>query len=110
NGDIEYIGRTDFQLKVRGIRIEPGEIEQRINQHKDVSASVVTVDKQGKLIAYLESAVYAEQAQTLIEQVNRNLRQYLSTAMLPSHLMVMEKFPLSPNGKIDRSALPDIED
>ncbi|MBC1235680.1 non-ribosomal peptide synthetase [Nostoc sp. 2RC] len=107
SGDIEYIGRIDNQIKIRGFRVELGEIEGVINQHPSVSASVAILreDKPGNqnLIAYI--TLYPDKTLTIF-QLRRFLQNKLLDHMLPTAFMILEAFPLTSNGKVDRRALP----
>ena len=106
NGNIEFLGRVDFQLKIRGHRIEAGEIEAALTQHPAVKAAVVsmTTQQQGKerLLAY----VVADKT-TALEKLRSFLRNKLPEYMLPSAFIFLEALPLSANGKVDRRALPN---
>jgi amino acid adenylation domain-containing protein/non-ribosomal peptide synthase protein (TIGR01720 family) len=107
NGDIEYIGRIDHQVKIRGFRIELGEIEAAINQHPEVSASVVIVreDHPGNknLVAY--TTLHPEQTLS-VSELRRFLESKLPNHMVPTAFVILEALPLTPNGKVDRRALP----
>ncbi len=107
SGNIEYIGRIDNQIKIRGFRVELGEIEGVINQHPSVSASVAIVrgDKpeNQNLIAYI--TLYPDKTLT-ISQLRRFLQNKLLDHMIPTAFMILEAFPLTSNGKVDRRALP----
>ncbi|MFN8596434.1 MAG: amino acid adenylation domain-containing protein [Anaerolineae bacterium] len=108
DGNIEFIGRTDFQVKVRGYRIELGEIEAVLNQHPDVRKSVVLVwpgeaDGDKRLAAY----VVAPPESTLTPDALREFaRVRLPDYMLPSAFTVLDTLPITANGKVDRRALP----
>ncbi|MBH3426467.1 non-ribosomal peptide synthetase [Pseudomonas alkylphenolica] len=107
-GEIEYAGRLDHQVKIRGLRVELGEIESRLMEHPGVREAVVVARESAgdtQLIAYLvpEGEVGAE-AQLELRQF---LRQTLPEHMVPSHLLAVAQMPLSPNGKLDRRQLPD---
>ncbi|HEV2734381.1 MAG TPA: amino acid adenylation domain-containing protein, partial [Longimicrobiaceae bacterium] len=107
DGELEYLGRTDFQVKVRGFRIELGEVEAALGRHPAVRESVAVVreDAPGdrRIVAYVTAAGDAEITPAgLREHAGRHLPEY----MVPSAVVVLEGFPLSPNGKIDRRALP----
>ncbi|MEL6463085.1 MAG: non-ribosomal peptide synthetase, partial [Cyanobacteria bacterium J06621_15] len=104
SGDLEYLGRIDYQVKLRGFRIELGEIESTLIQHPQVKQAVVRLYKNNddeKLIAYLISS--SEISQTDLRQF---LQDKLPGYMIPSSYMMLEEFPLTPNRKIDRKALP----
>ena len=108
DGNLIYVGRKDFQIKLRGLRIELGEIEWTLQQLADVSDSLVLL-KEEELVAYVVlSAEGFEQAKTLLQdQWRDNIRQHLPEYMLPNALVVLPHWPLTPNGKVDRKALPD---
>ncbi len=107
SGDIEYIGRIDNQIKIRGFRVELGEIEAVINQHPSVSTSVVILreDKPGNqnLIAY--TTLHPEKT-LAIPELRRFLQNKLLDHMVPTAFMILEALPLTSNGKVDRQALP----
>ncbi|MCG8537491.1 MAG: condensation domain-containing protein, partial [Pseudomonadales bacterium] len=107
-GNIEYLGRIDHQVKVRGFRIELGEIQSVINQVDAVSDSLVVTrdDAAGNksLVAYL---VTQADASTVIGSVREVIREALPEYMMPAAFVLLEQFPLTPNGKIDRNALPE---
>ncbi len=109
DGRYEYLGRVDNQLKIRGNRIEPGEIEATLRMYDEVSDAVV-VGRPGPsgdvtLVAYVVAAPGTKQA-----SFTRNLQQFLAdrlpAAMIPEAIVLMASFPLAPGGKLDRSALP----
>lgn len=106
-GELEYLGRNDHQVKVRGYRIELGEIEAAIHRHERVRecAVIVSEDKTAgkRLVAYLA----AEAGETIdTEALRRFLLSGLPEYMIPSLFVTLSELPLSPNGKVDRSALP----
>ncbi|MCF2149913.1 amino acid adenylation domain-containing protein [Desmonostoc muscorum LEGE 12446] len=107
NGDMEYIGRIDNQIKIRGFRVELGEIEATIIQHPSVSASVVMLreNKPGNqsLIAYI--ILHPDKTLT-IPELRRFLQNKLLDHMVPTAFMILKAFPLTSNGKIDHRALP----
>ncbi len=112
DGSLVYIGRTDFQIKRNGIRIEAGEIESCVKKVAGVEDCVVLLDEQARLLAYvLSSGVPGsgvfENKSLLVESIELQLRAQLSASVLPDHVIVLDAFPLSPNGKIDRKALPE---
>lgn len=100
DGSIEYIGRKDFQVKVRGLRIELGEIETALNALDNINDCLVTVHEE-KLIAYIVSAEHLDSA-----SVREHLRSRLPDYMVPTHIITLPAWPLTPNGKVDRKALP----
>ncbi|RLT97982.1 non-ribosomal peptide synthetase [Ketobacter sp.] len=103
DGAIDYIGRKDFQVKIRGLRIELGEIEAALKRISGVVDSLTLVRNE-QLIAYVVSA----QNQST-EQVRSTLRQSLPDYMVPAVVVTLPRWPLTPNGKVDRNALPDPE-
>lgn len=106
DGSVEYLGRTDHQVKLRGFRIELGEIERVINQSAQVREAIVLLreDEPGdpRLVAYVVSDAAEVNANELREYLRKKLPEY----MLPAAIVEMKEFPLTPNGKIDRRALP----
>jgi amino acid adenylation domain-containing protein len=110
SGDIEYLGRVDRQVKVRGFRIEPGEIEAVLRQHEGVQDCVVvaTGDETGQtsLAAYL---VLDSVQPPTIEDVRSFAAEKLPVYMVPSAFVQLNQLPLTPNGKLDRRALPEVE-
>lgn len=107
DGNIEFLGRIDHQVKVRGFRIELGEIEVELNEHPDIVDVVVLARefKSGdhRLVAYL---VAESGAELTVGDLRVYLKKKLPDYMVPSAFMIMDEFPLTPNGKIDRKALP----
>ncbi|MBM4428649.1 MAG: AMP-binding protein [Chloroflexi bacterium] len=106
DGVIIYVGRVDAQVKIRGVRIEPGEVEAALLKHPLINLAVVIghpLDAPRKLVAYVQLA----DGQPLPADFRTWLRTLLPEALLPSAIIPLDKFPLTPNGKIDRKALPD---
>jgi non-ribosomal peptide synthase protein (TIGR01720 family) len=107
NGEIEYVGRIDSQVKIRGFRIELGEIEAALTGLAGVSEAVVVArgrdasDK--KLIAY----VVTPEAALDVGMLRSGLLQSLPDYMVPAHIVILERMPLTSSGKIDRKALPE---
>jgi amino acid adenylation domain-containing protein len=107
-GQLEYIARTDFQVKVRGFRIELGEIEHALSGHPAVAQAAVVVreNPQGdkRIVSYV---VPAPGAEVVVEQLLDHLRGRLPEYMVPSAVIPLAELPLTPNGKLDRRALPE---
>ncbi|VTU18504.1 Tyrocidine synthase III [Variovorax sp. PBL-H6] len=107
DGLLEHMGRFDFQVKVRGYRVELGEIEARCNEIDGVARSVVITreDQPGdvRLAAYLAPSPGAA---VDLDVLDRHLRACLPQYMVPQHVVVLDAIPLLPNGKVDRKALP----
>jgi amino acid adenylation domain-containing protein len=106
DGTIEFLGRSDFQVKVRGFRIEPREIEAQLVSHTDIREAVVMaradVSGNKRLVAYFTARVTLE-----AEELRKQLAQTLPEYMLPSAYVQLNSLPLTPYGKIDRNALPE---
>ncbi|WP_141687596.1 non-ribosomal peptide synthetase, partial [Pseudomonas sp. 25 E 4] len=100
DGNIEYLGRNDDQVKIRGLRIELGEIQARLIEHPALKDAVV-VARDERLVAYYTGAP-AE-----IDSLRAHLLQHLPDFMVPALFMHLDALPLSPNGKLDRKALPE---
>lgn len=104
--NIEFYGRQDFQVKIRGFRIELGEIERRLLQHEHITDSIVTAaDEKDRREKYL-CAYFRADKELTPSQLRDYLSLYLPAYMVPSYFIQLEKIPLTPNGKIDRKALP----
>lgn len=107
DGRIECLGRNDFQVKLRGHRIDLGEIESALRRHPDVTEAVVSLNEdesgQKRLIAYLTASNGAAPQTANLQQF---LKLKLPDYMAPSAFVVLDKFPLTPNGKINHKALP----
>ena len=106
DGTVEWLGRLDHQVKVRGFRIELGEIESIIRQHHGIAEALVTTadDNFGekRLVGYLTS----RNGPPSVPELREFLRTKLPPYMVPAQFVVLEKFPLTPNGKVDRNKLP----
>ncbi|MEU4168955.1 amino acid adenylation domain-containing protein [Streptomyces sp. NPDC026665] len=110
DGQVEYIGRSDFQVKVRGFRIELGEIEQTLAAHPDVDSAVALVreDRPGdqRLVAYLVPAAGTGPAGPDLAALTALAREHLPEYMVPTALIPLAELPTTPSGKLDRGALP----
>jgi surfactin family lipopeptide synthetase A len=108
DGNIEFLGRIDNQVKIRGFRIELGEIEAALSLHPQVREAVVVVrvEPTGKqLVAYI-----VPQSKSMpISELRSFLAEKLAEFMVPSAFVMLESFPVTPNGKIDRQALANLE-
>lgn len=107
DGNIEFLGREDLQVKVRGYRIELGEIEAALGQHPGVQVALVTAlgDQQShkRLVGYF---IPHPESVLTPNELHNFLSNKLPSYMVPSILIELDKLPLSPNGKVDRRALP----
>ena len=101
-GLIYFVGRKDFQVKLRGQRIEVGEIEQTILHVSSQITNCVVIKYKEYLIAYIESLLTDE----LETKIKNYCQQHLPQYMIPSLFILLKKFPLNPNGKLDRHQLP----
>ncbi|NGN63413.1 amino acid adenylation domain-containing protein [Streptomyces sp. A7024] len=120
-GLLEYVGRGDAQLKLRGFRIEPAEVESALVAHPEVAQAVV-VGREGpsgstgkQLVAYVVPEALADggttddQSSLLKKELHEFAWERLPDFMVPSVFMVLDRLPLAPNGKLDRAALPEPE-
>lgn len=103
NGQIEFLGRTDDQVKIRGFRIELGEIETILQQETGIDDAVVLIHEspsdEKEMTAYYTGKITEEEVRALFNQA-------LPAYMVPHHVMKLDAFPLTTNGKVDRKALP----
>lgn len=101
---VDFVGRKDNQVKINGIRIEPAEIENALNQHDKIVQAVVTVhnevDHISRLICYYQTKEQIDAA-----DLRSHLKKFVLDYMMPSYFVQVDSFPLTPNGKIDRKAL-----
>lgn len=109
DGTLEFLGRVDHQVKVRGYRIELGEIETCLSRHPKIVRSVVIVrNEQGgqRIVAYFISE---GRTSILPDELTQFLQEQLPDYMIPTAFVLLDTFPLTPNGKVDRKALPSPE-
>ena len=108
DGLLDHMGRIDGQVKLRGYRIETGEIEAALATHAMVRSAVVGVRNasvdDSRLMAWVQ---LHDDGECTASELRRHLRQSLPEFMIPSMIMLVDRFPLTPNAKVDRKALPD---
>ena len=106
-GSIEFLGRMDHQVKIRGYRVELGEIESALGEQPIVREAVVMVredtPEDKRIVAYV---VLNQKCESPADELRRAIKEKLPSYMIPSAFVVLEAMPLTPNGKIDRKALP----
>lgn len=105
NGEINCLGRSDFQVKVRGLRIELGEIEKQMLEYPGIIKSVVNV-KNDNLDRQMLCGYFVANTRVSISDLRNHLSKYLPSYMIPSYLMQLDDFTYTPNGKVDKKALP----
>ncbi|MCY1078492.1 non-ribosomal peptide synthase/polyketide synthase [Archangium lansingense] len=107
DGTVEFLGRVDHQLKIRGFRVEPGEIEAALEKHPDVRQAVVVAREDlagsARLVAYVIPRPEEAPSSDALRVFARRL---LPEHLVPSAIVTLDAFPLTPNGKVDRKALP----
>ncbi len=110
DGCLEFLGRSDFQVKVRGYRVELEEVEAVLSRHPAVQETAVIAyeDDSGdnSLAAYI---VINQEQETTISELNRFMKEKLPEYMIPSHFVMLDEMPLTSNGKVNRQALPKLE-
>ncbi|WP_261888099.1 non-ribosomal peptide synthetase [Vibrio rhizosphaerae] len=113
-GRITCLGRSDFQVKIRGFRIELGEIESLMQGYDGIADAVVTAptmaDGEPRLVGYYVAEDSTQSGETFEEGLKAELRRRLPDYMVPGLYVVMDTFPLTPSGKVDRKALPAVDE
>ena len=107
DGLLDYLGRLDNQVKIRGVRVEPGELTHALREQDSIDDAAVLVRGDGagkKLVAYV---VGADRTPPDVATLQSTLAARLPAALLPSAILVLDALPLTPNGKLDRQALPE---
>src|SRR6185312_1840472 len=105
DGELDFLGRIDHQVKIRGMRVELGEIESVLGQNAGVREAVVLV-QEGRMNAYL---VGVETAALTVDALRGFLKERLPSYMVPDGWLLLDALPLTPNGKVDRGALARLE-
>ncbi|WP_196761521.1 non-ribosomal peptide synthase/polyketide synthase [Pseudoalteromonas luteoviolacea] len=113
SGELEYLGRADEQINLKGYRVEPGEIEAKLNACAYVQQAIVVAIGEGnnkRLVSYLvASRDIAEDEYTTIEKVRQELTLQVPDYMIPSAFMLLDSIPLTLNGKVDKKRLPSVD-
>ncbi|EAV43855.1 putative non-ribosomal peptide synthetase [Stappia aggregata IAM 12614] len=110
DGSYEFLGRSDHQVKIRGVRVEPGEVAAALDRLPDVSRSAVVSNRRDNGEVYLAAyVVWGTGADRDGPKLMNALAEALPPAFLPSAIVSLDALPLTPNGKLDRAALPDPE-
>src|SRR5262249_46382147 len=105
-GALEYLGRIDSQVKLRGFRIEPGEIETTLQAHPAVQEAVVILREEDEARRYLVAYVVVRAGSSPeASQMQEYLHKQLPDYMVPTFIVFLESMPLTPNGKVDRVAI-----
>ncbi|MBA2678710.1 MAG: amino acid adenylation domain-containing protein, partial [Ktedonobacteraceae bacterium] len=108
DGSLEFLGRLDYQVKIRGFRIEPGEVEVALERHPLITQAVVLAQESPsvgvRLVAY---TVINQQPGPGVDELRSFIRTWVPEYMVPALFVPMNAFPLTPNGKVDRQALPE---
>ncbi|MDA8018154.1 MAG: amino acid adenylation domain-containing protein [Thermoanaerobaculia bacterium] len=107
DGSLQFLGRIDHQVKIRGYRVEPGEIEATLMDFPGITQAVVVPKRDSTTGPYLVAYVVSKSSRPDEEELARHLRGLLPEYMLPKAFVLLEEFPKTPSGKINRRALPD---
>ncbi|WP_410586699.1 amino acid adenylation domain-containing protein [Amycolatopsis sp. lyj-23] len=106
DGELEFLGRLDDQVKLRGVRIEPGEVESALAAHPAVRAAAVAVRADGRNEPRLAGYVVTEEDGDVVAEIRATAARLLPASMMPAVIVTLPALPLTANGKLDRSALP----
>jgi D-alanine--poly(phosphoribitol) ligase subunit 1 len=106
DGNIEFLGRQDHQVKIHGLRIELGEIESLLSKHPSIRDTVIMVKQYSKNITMIIAYVIST-TELPVKELKDYLKTMLPDYMIPNQFVFMESFPLTPSGKVDRKALPE---
>ena len=107
-GNVEFFGRLDNQVKLRGLRVELDEIERVLNSYEGVTRSIILVKNSEVEGDHLE-AYFTASTKVDKDALLEHMAKYLTPYMVPKMVMQLDKFPLTPNGKIDKKSLPEIQ-
>ena len=108
DGCLLHHGRKDFQVKIRGVRIEPGEIQSVLIEHDSVRDAVVVACREGRREARLFGYVVADPERPVAaDELKRHIQSKLPDYMIPAAIVALDRFPVTANGKLDRVALPE---
>lgn len=107
DGTIDFLGRVDYQVKIRGFRIELGEIETVLGKHPAIKSAVVMARTGADGIPYLAAYIIAVETAPSVKELRDHLRGAVPDYMVPARFVFLDVYPLTPNGKIDRKALPE---
>lgn len=108
NGAIEYLGRKDFQIKIRGYRVELGEVESCLFKYPDVCVAAVVAKENENKEKYL-CAYFTAKKEIRSETIRQYLTEKLPSFMIPQYIMQLDEMPYTPNGKIDRKSLDNVK-
>ena len=108
DGTLEFLGRFDHQIKLRGFRIELGEIESQLIDHDEIDNAIVTLqdqDSDARLVAYCKRKNPESPENDLLPLLREHLNQRLPAYMAPTAIVLLDEFPITPNGKVDHNSL-----